>query len=151
MISLLTTKGNQGKEDQGRSSKNRESWKLLSKADVTTNEQETQERSTPISSSLFQERAPPHRHRKTGRELRNIYHHHPESKKGKSLEGFSGSIHLYSRHGNAGKTSKTISTIAILWPVKAIFENRAATVEVDTLISPVEDPRVAIHFQKDAL
>ena len=34
------------------------------------------------------------------------------------------------------KTSKTISTIAILWPVKAIFEQRAATVEVDTFISP---------------
>ena len=32
-----------------------------------------------------------------------------------------------------GKTSTTISTIAILWPVKAIFEKRAATVEVDTL------------------
>ena len=32
------------------------------------------------------------------------------------------------------KTSKTISTIAILWPVKAIFENMAATVEADTLI-----------------
>ena len=37
---------------------------------------------------------------------------------------------------NAVKTRKTISTIAILWPVKAIFEKRAATVEVDTLISP---------------
>ena len=35
-----------------------------------------------------------------------------------------------------GKTSKTISTIAILWPVKAIFEKRAATVDVDTIISP---------------
>ena len=34
------------------------------------------------------------------------------------------------------KTSKTISTIAILWPVKAIFETRATTVEVDTFISP---------------
>ena len=31
---------------------------------------------------------------------------------------------------------KTISTTAILWPVKAIFEKRAATVEVDNLISP---------------
>ena len=31
---------------------------------------------------------------------------------------------------------KTISTIAILWPVKAIFKKRAATVEVDTFISP---------------
>ena len=34
------------------------------------------------------------------------------------------------------KTSKTISTVAILWPVKAILEKRAATVEVDTFISP---------------
>ena len=38
---------------------------------------------------------------------------------------------------NYGKTSKAISTIAILWPVKAIFEKRAATVEVDTLVSLV--------------
>ena len=72
----------------------------------------------------------------TCRELRNVYHHHPESKKRKSSEGNSGSIHPYGRYGNAGKTSKTISTIAILWPVKAIFEKRAATVEVDTFISP---------------
>ena len=71
------------------------------------------------------------------RELRNIYHHHPESKKRKSSEGSSGSIHPYGRYGHAGKTSKSISTIAILWPVKAIFEKRAATVEVDTFISPV--------------
>ena len=35
------------------------------------------------------------------------------------------------------KTSKTISTMAILWPVKAISEKRAATVEVDTFVSPV--------------
>ena len=38
---------------------------------------------------------------------------------------------------NAVKTWKTICTIAILWPVKAILEKRAATVEVATLISPV--------------
>ena len=31
-----------------------------------------------------------------------------------------------------GKLAKTISTIAILWPVKAGFEKRVATVEVDT-------------------
>ena len=37
------------------------------------------------------------------------------------------------------KTGKTISTIAILWPVKLIFEKRVATVEVDTLTSPVMD------------
>ena len=60
---------------------------------------------------------------------------HPESKK-KSSEAHSGSIHPYGRYGNAVKTRKVISTIAILWPVKAIFEKRAATVEVDTLISP---------------
>ena len=71
------------------------------------------------------------------RELKNIYHHHPESNKRKSSECNSGSIHPYGRYGNAGKTSKTISTIAILSLVKAIFEKRAATVEVDTFISPV--------------
>ena len=70
-------------------------------------------------------------------ELRNIYHHHPESKKRKSLEKNSGFIHPYGRYGNAVKTRKTISTIAILWPVKAIFEKRAATVEVDSFVSPV--------------
>ena len=69
-------------------------------------------------------------------ELKNIYRHHPESKKQKSSEWSSGSIHPYGRYGNAGKTGKTISTIAILLPVKAIFKKRAATVEVDTLISP---------------
>ena len=68
--------------------------------------------------------------------LRNIYRHHPESKKRKSSEANSGSIHPYGRYGSAVKTRKTISTIAILWPVKAIFEKRSATVEVDTLISP---------------
>ena len=73
----------------------------------------------------------------TSWELRNIYHHHnPESKKRKSSEANSDSIHPYGRYGNAVKNRKTISTIAILWPVKAIFEKRAATVEVDTLISP---------------
>ena len=35
------------------------------------------------------------------------------------------------------KTRKTISTIAILWPVEAIFEKRVATVEVDSFVSPV--------------
>ena len=71
------------------------------------------------------------------RELKNVYHHQPESKKRKSLEGNSGSIQPYGGYGNARKTSKTISTIAILWPVKAIFEKRATTVEVDTFTSPV--------------
>ena len=70
------------------------------------------------------------------RELQNIYHHHPESKKRESSEGNSGSIHSCGRYGNAGKTSQTMPTIAILWPVKAIFEKRAATVEVDTFICP---------------
>ena len=69
------------------------------------------------------------------RELKNIYHHHPERKKRKSSEGTLGSVHPYGRYGNAGKTSKTISTIAILWPVKAIFEKRAAMVQVDTRIA----------------
>ena len=69
-------------------------------------------------------------------ELRNIYHPHPESKKRRSSEANSGSIHPYGRYENAVKTRKTISTIAILWPFKAIFEKRAATAEVDTLISP---------------
>ena len=77
--------------------------------------------------------------RPSHRELRNIYHHHPESKKRKSSEAKSGSIHPYGRYGNAVKTRKTISTIAILWPVKAIFEKRAATVEVDSFISPVSE------------
>ena len=72
-------------------------------------------------------------------ELRNIYHHHPESKKRKSSEAKSGSIHPYSRYGNAVKTRKSISTIAIPCPVKAIFEKRAATVEVDSFVSPEED------------
>ena len=36
------------------------------------------------------------------------------------------------------KTSKTISTIANLWSVKAIIDKRAATVEVDTFVSPVD-------------
>ena len=73
------------------------------------------------------------------RELRDIYHHHPESKKRKSSERISGAIDPYGRYGNAWKTSKTVSTIAILWPVKAIFEKRAAMVEVDAFISPVFD------------
>ena len=53
---------------------------------------------------------------------RNIYHNRPESKKRNSAEGSSGFIRPYDRYGNAGKTSKTIPTIAFLWPVKAIFE-----------------------------
>ena len=69
-------------------------------------------------------------------ELRNIYHH-PQSKKRKSSETNSGSIHPYGRYGNPVKTRKARSTIAILWLVKAIFEKRAAMVEVDTLISPL--------------
>ena len=79
-------------------------------------------------------------------ELRNIYHHHPESKKRKSSEADSGSIHPHGRYGNAGKTRKAISTIAILWPVKAIFEKRAAMVEVDTLISPVRQAKELCVF-----
>ena len=71
-------------------------------------------------------------------ELRNIFHHHPESKKRKSSEENSGFIHPYGRYGNVAKTRTTISTIAILWPVKAIFEKMAATVEVDSFVSPVK-------------
>ena len=41
-------------------------------------------------------------------ELRHIYHHHPESKKEKSSEANSGSIHPYGRYGNAVKTRKAI-------------------------------------------
>ena len=36
----------------------------------------------------------------------------------------SGSIHPYGRYGHAVKTSETMSTITILWSVKAIFEKR---------------------------
>ena len=41
-------------------------------------------------------------------------------------------------------SGKTLSTIAILWLVKAIFEKRAATVEVYTLISPETVPAVPV-------
>ena len=41
------------------------------------------------------------------------------------------------------KTSKTISTIAMLSPVKTIFEKRAATVEVDTSIYPAFVHRIS--------
>ena len=46
-----------------------------------------------------------------------------------------GSIHPSGRYVNAGKISKTISTVAILRLVKSIFEKRAATVEVQNLTS----------------
>ena len=72
------------------------------------------------------------------RELKNIYHQHPERKRRRSSEGSSGSLHPYGRRGNVGKkTRKSLSTIAMLGPVKAIFEKSAATVEVDTFISLV--------------
>ena len=44
------------------------------------------------------------------------------------------------------KTRINISTIAIIWPVKAIFEKRAATVEVDTLISPATNFNPGLKF-----
>ena len=73
-------------------------------------------------------------------EVKRIYHHHhPESKKRESPEWNSGSILPYGRYGMLENQAKTISTIAILWPVKGIFGTRAAAVEVDTLISPVQD------------
>ena len=59
-------------------------------------------------------------------ELRNIYHHHPDSKRRKSSEANSGSIHPYGRYENAVKTRKTISTTAILWPVNAIFREEGS-------------------------
>ena len=61
----------------------------------------------------------------------------PREKKRKSSEAKSGSIHPYGRYGDAVKTRKAISTIVILWPVKAIVEKRAATVEVDSFVSLV--------------
>ena len=64
----------------------------------------------------------------------------PRAQEKKSSEAKSGSIHPYGRYGNAVKTRKTISTIAILWSVKTIFEKRAATVEVDTFVSPCCGP-----------
>ena len=42
-------------------------------------------------------------------------------------------------------------TIAILWPVKAIFEKRAATVEVDTFLSPenyAKSGQITINWAK---
>ena len=44
-------------------------------------------------------------------ELRNIYHHHPESKKRKSSEANSGSSHPYGGYRNAVETRKAISTL----------------------------------------
>ena len=67
-----------------------------------------------------------------------------EGKKRKSSDRNPGSIlPYYSRYGNAGKTSKTTSTVAILWPFKASFEDSAATVEADTFVFPaLGGPRV---------
>ena len=52
---------------------------------------------------------------------------------------FRGKLWLHPTYGRCRnavkKTRETVSTIAVLWPVKAIFEKRAATVEVDTFIS----------------
>ena len=87
---------------------------------------------------IREEQRAAHKQDVQGWELKNIYHHHPDSKKRKSSEESSGFIHPYGRYGNAAKTRKTISTIAILWLVKAIFENRATTVEVDSFVSPVQ-------------
>ena len=81
-------------------------------------------------------------------ELRNIYHHHPESEQWKSWEANSGSIHPYGRYGNAVKARKSICTIVILWLVKAIFEKRAATVEVDTLFSLENQTEKSTHHPR---
>ena len=61
----------------------------------------------------------------------------PREQEKKSREGNFGAIQPYDRYGSAVASSKTISTIAILWPVKAIFEKRATMVEVDAFIYPV--------------
>ena len=45
-------------------------------------------------------------------------------------------IHPYGRNEYIGKLSQTISAIVILWPVEAMFEKKAATVEVDAFITP---------------
>ena len=70
------------------------------------------------------------------RELKNIYHYHPDSKKKylwrEALAPSTPTVDMKMLE----ETSKTISTIAILWPVEAIFEKRSATVEVDTFIAP---------------
>ena len=71
-------------------------------------------------------------------ELRNIYHHHPESKKRKSSEANCGSIHPYGRYEHAVKKLGK----PYLYHGDSLacqgqrIEKRAATVEVDTLISP---------------
>ena len=84
------------------------------------------------------------------RELRKIYHHHPENKKEKSSDSVQSESLAPStptvERGNAGKLSKTISTMAMLWPVKAIFEKRAATVEVDIFISPALGALFSLFF-----
>ena len=54
-------------------------------------------------------------------ELRNIYHHHPESKKRKSSEANSGSNHPDGRDENAVKTRKALCTIVILWACEGHF------------------------------
>ena len=45
------------------------------------------------------------------------------------------------------KLAKPYRTIAILSLVKAIFEKRAATVEVDTFSFPVLHPKMGANFQ----
>ena len=104
---------------------------------------------TPKTSPDFHAKSPKPIFSDLNRELKIIYHHHPESQEGKSSDRNSGSIQPYGRYGNAGKTGKTISTITILWPVKAIFEKRAATVEVDIFVSPAQwvFPQMLVNLQ----
>ena len=45
----------------------------------------------------------------------------PREQEGKSSEGNSGSIQPYGRYENAGRSSKTISTIATRQPVRVLF------------------------------
>ena len=104
--------------------------------------------SGPISGAIFSYFGPEARDPFFARSAGSQYHHHPESKKRKSSEANSGSIHPYGRYENAANTRKTISTIAIPWPVKAVFEKRGATVEVETSISPERGLLEKGSFQK---
>ena len=54
-----------------------------------------------------------------------------EFKKGMVIREYSGPIHPYFRYEKGWKTSKTMSAIATSWHDKAMFEKRAAMVEVD--------------------
>ena len=67
------------------------------------------------------------------RESRTGTHYCPESNKRRSSERNSSPIEPYGRYDHAGKPSDSMSIMAPLWLVKAIFEKRAVTMKVDTL------------------